>query len=362
MISSKPLITLYKNEHNNVLRDFLFNDKYALDGDCEEFRDFQKDLLDYVLRDGKRSRPFLTRMGYRAIKGNDRRGILETKSSLPAVAVESLHAYFLVHDDIMDKSDLRRGKITFHKLYEEKARAWGFDNPEDFGVEIGIIGGDLLSARGYDIVLHSDFSDRVKINALKVYNRMNICTGNGQFLDSFYSRVPIEKISEENILQIHKNKTAIYSFEGPLHLGAVLGECTEVQLKNLTAYAIPLGIGFQIKDDNLGIFGKQGVLGKPIFSDLKEGKKTLLVLKAYEWSTNNQKKKILKALGNQNLTREEGTEIADIITDTGSKEYSINKKNNYRDECLEALTNANIDSESKEILIDYSDKMVNRDK
>jgi len=323
-----------------------------------EAKNFTTALSNYVNRNGKRIRPLLVINGYHAVLDQ-----VEYKKILPvAISVENLHAYLLIHDDIMDGDDLRRGKPAFHKIFEDRAKKWGFRNPAKFGESAGIIGGDILSTWGLEHILNSNFTADAKVRALKVYNNMNKHTGFGQFFDVLYSNKPLKSVKEEDVLRVHINKTAKYTFEGPLHLGAVLGGATKSQLESLTNYAIPLGIAFQLYDDYLGLFGTEKKIGKPLYSDLKEGKKTLLTVKAFENGTLDQRKSILSALGNHNLTIKQGTEIKDIVVETGSLDYSRQKWTELKKASISSITNAQINSEIKQVLTDLAENMVDRRK
>ncbi len=204
-------------------------------------------LREFTMRGGKRLRPILAIAGYTCFHDDDH--------ILPAaLATEFLHSSLLIHDDIIDRSDTRRGKDTVHER---------FDDPHE-GLTAAILTGDLASHRMYRPILDSDFSPGKKLEAIRVMQEIAETECTGEWLDSRDSA-----ITEEAVLEIYEKKTAMYTTVGPLRLGAVLAGEPEEKFDDL---ALDLGIAFQILDDINGVFGAEG---KPS-EDIEEGAKTLL--------------------------------------------------------------------------------------
>jgi geranylgeranyl diphosphate synthase type I len=316
-------------------------------------------IRDYNLRGGKRIRPAYVIEGYKAVGGTDTDEIYNA-----SLAAEILEGYLLVHDDIMDKDDLRRGGPTVHRIYREyyqKNINENLANATHFGNSMAIIIGDILETMAIDAIANTKFDPTLKAKAIRRYSQVVRYTGYGQALDMLLENMPVEKVKKEDILMVHKLKTSIYTMEGPLHTGGILGGATDEQLKSYTDYAIPLGQAFQIHDDLLGMFGDEKKLGKPATSDLKEGKRTFLIVKALENGTEEQKQKIKQCLGNPNVTIQEVEEIRDIIKTTGSFDYSKNLANELAEQARTAIRNADITTEGKEYMIGIADYMVNRE-
>jgi geranylgeranyl diphosphate synthase type I len=170
-----------------------------------------------------------------------------------------------------------------------------------------------------------------------------------------------EKVSEKDVLQVHEFKTSRYTIEGPLHLGAILAGASEKDLDVLSAYGLPLGQAFQLQDDVLGTFGREEKLGKPVDSDLKQGKKTVLVLRALEKASPEQKKKLLACLGNKDLTKEMAEEARNIIKATGSYDYSKTLAEKLCLQAKQAIQKSRFRSEGKDFLLGIADYMLHRD-
>jgi geranylgeranyl diphosphate synthase type I len=167
--------------------------------------------------------------------------------------------------------------------------------------------------------------------------------------------------TEKEVLEVHRNKTAKYTVEGPLHLGAMLAGADGKMLRDLSDYAIPVGTAFQIQDDILGAFGNEKKLGKPVCSDLREGKQTLLVVKALENSDRHQKRMIEELLGKKEATEEEIEEFRQIVRNTGSLEYSQALARKLIDRGKEALKSSSLAGGTKEFLSGIADYIVNRE-
>jgi geranylgeranyl diphosphate synthase type I len=266
-----------------------------------------------VLAGGKRLRAAFMYYGYLGAGGAEEEKILETSMS-----IELIHAFLLVHDDIIDRDDLRHGVPTLHKHYAEIGQTFFPEkDTEHFGNAIAIIVGDMLFSFGNDIIFRSGFSPERKFLALSKLQNVVSFTVIGQTQDIYTEYRGTA--SEQEILSMYKNKTAKYTVEGPLHLGALLAGAGEKLLDALSAYAIPLGIAFQIQDDILGVFGSIERLGKPTGSDIQEGKITLLVSRALRDGSKEQQKRIKQILSlGESLTASEIAEFRDLIIATGA--------------------------------------------
>lgn len=268
-----------------------------------------------VLSGGKRLRSAFMYQSYFGAGGTEEAKILNTSMS-----IELIHSFLLVHDDIIDRDDMRHGVETLHKRYADFGRRFFPDKDvEHFGNSIALIMGDMLYSFGNDIIFRSEFSKERIFAALSCLQNIVSCTVVGQARDVYmeYKR----DASEEEILAMYRNKTAKYTVEGPLHLGAILAGASDDLLAGLSAYALPLGIAFQIQDDILGIFGSADRIGKPVGSDIVEGKLTLLTARAIKNGTSEQKKRLKEILARGTmLTDAEAEEFRVIIKETKSLE------------------------------------------
>lgn len=239
-----------------------------------------------------------------------------------AVILEIVHAYLLMLDDFMDKSDTRRGGPTAHKIFEQYYHEQGFTkgDPVHYGQSIGASLGMMGFHMAMRLLSTVKIDTKIINEMLENINAKLVITWQGQILD--VTNAVANKVSEKDILNMLKWKTGVYTYENPIQLGAIMANAKKSYLDKLSAYAIPAGIAFQIQDDILGVFGDPADTGKSVLDDLKEGKYTLLVHKALEKGTAKQKAMLQMILGNPDITLKDANEAKKIFEDTGSLEYS----------------------------------------
>lgn len=311
-------------------------------------------IKEYTLRGGKRVRAVLLIKGYQAAGGKDVERIRRA-----SISMELIQTMLLIHDDIIDRSPERRGRPSFHEIFRKIHGDRDF--PGDgarFGESMAIIAGDLAETLAEKALVTSGFPDDLIRNALLSQTDMVRDTGFGQILD-IYSEV-LPEWGEENVLRVHEYKTARYTFEGPLHIGAVLSGAGDEQLKALSDYAVPAGIAFQLVDDILGFFGDPARGGQEDLSDIKEGKRTLLVIKAMELASPEERTILESALGNPDLTPDEAEAVRDIIRRCGSEKYSRDLALKLHDEAVGSLEKGDLDGESVEFLKGLSEYLLDR--
>jgi len=326
-----------------------------VDNKPEELIEMIENLKKFTLSSGKRIRPILFYFGYVLAGGKNIVEALKT-----SIAIELAHSCFLIHDDIIDQDDFRRGDLSMHYKYEKSfADKLKEKKLEHFGISMGIIVGDLASTFGYEILINSDFSLDLKIKAIGRLNYIIANTIAGEALDVILAEHPNIKI--DRIFEMQKYKTAKYTIEGPLHLGAILAGADEKFLESLSRFAVPVGIAFQIQDDIIGIFGDEKKIGKPVGSDIKEGKKTFLISKALEKANDDQKNILNSALGNKNISVEDVDKVRNIIVKTGSLEFSKTKARELIDGAKKSLNDLDISEENKKFLCDLADFIAGRE-
>ncbi|RLG20853.1 polyprenyl synthetase family protein [Candidatus Micrarchaeota archaeon] len=321
--------------------------------------DYLEWIRDYNMRGGKRLRPAFMVAAYEGVGGKEMDKIYKASAS-----IELMEGYFLIHDDIMDQDDLRRGGPTLHVAYLDyyKKHFQGSEmRAKRFSEGMAIIAGDYVQSLAVEALLNSGFDQARIVEALKVYEYANQSTNFGQFLDMLSEEMKAEEVTEEHTMNIHKTKTSIYTIEAPLLMGWALGGGSEEQREAFSNYAIPLGQAFQLQDDILGMFGDVKKLGKPVGSDLRDGKKTILVIKALEKGSPEQKKKLLSLLGKLHITEQEIEEAKQIMRDTGALDYTRNKARELASEALEAIENVELAEEAKQYLIGIAEYLINRE-
>lgn len=313
-------------------------------------------LHEYTLRKAKRLRAALFYYTYLMLGGQDKAEAVKT-----SMFIELIQSYLLIHDDVMDQDLLRRGKPTVHTIYKEFHKQMNYrQDPLHFGESEAINVGDIACHLALDVLTTANFPAENKIKALHALNRQITTVGYGQILDVFGSVQ--EKIGETDVMRIHNYKTAVYTYETPLLVGALLMGASDKDGLVLSGYAIPAGIAFQIQDDILGMFGDEDKLGKANDSDLREGKHTLLIVKALEKATEAETELIKKALGNPELTDEMADTVREIVKRTGSLEYSKNLAVKLVKEAKAALAaRPQWQGEGRAFLDGVADYMINRE-
>ncbi len=295
-----------------------------------------KILEKFTMSGGKRIRPAMVYYGF--LLGG---GVIDEKNKkdilYASMAIELIHSFLLIHDDIIDRDAKRHGVDTIHEYYKKVAKKiFPKTDPDHFGNSMAIIAGDLAASMANEILFDSNFLPEVILKALKQLQKVVYTTIPGEMLD-----VVMEargRTTEDEILKMHEGKTAFYTFEGPLHLGIILANNgSDKLLKDVSEYSLATGKAFQIRDDVLGIFGDEKKLGKPVGSDIIEKKQTLLLIKALENGNREQKKIIKKLFGKKDLSLDELELFRKVIVETGALAYSENLAKSFSEKAFGVL-------------------------
>lgn len=289
---------------------------------------------------GKKIRGALTVLGYQMAGGTNFEAILPI-----SLGIEFLHNFLLIHDDIIDKDVLRRGKPTVHT---------------QVGNSKAIIIGDIGSFLGYELILAADFPREILIKAFAKLNDYILKTGYGEMLDIDYDNK--KDVSWEDIYRVRLYKTAYYTFVMPLSVGATLASAGKEVQSAIEVYGKNVGIAFQIADDSLGVFGDPKITGKSNDSDIKEGKKTFLYAKALELASKADKAYLTKKYGAGDLSGAEIANIRKIFKNSGSFEYSQNLARKLSQKGKKEVKKMTKDLKFQEILSELADFVVLRDK
>lgn len=279
-----------------------------------------KGIKDFILRDGKRIRPILFLLGYKGY--TKRTGISHKKLIRSSLSTELLHDFLLIHDDVIDNSDLRRGKPTLHRLFNSEL---GKPARDKLGPNLSIVAGDIIFALATDALLSLDESAARKEKALLKFTEAARNTGIGEFLDVIDNIKKIEKIKKKDVFLTYTLKTAKYTFEAPLVMGAILAGASKREQEKLSRMGIALGQAFQIYDDLLDVFSTSKKIGKPVLSDLNESKKTLLVWRAYTTLKGKDKKALKQLLEKDKKTYPDLLKFRKLIKLSGADRYCIDK-------------------------------------
>lgn len=262
-----------------------------------------------VLAGGKRLRPTFCYWGFVAA-GGDPDSEAGDQMERVGAAFELLHAFALVHDDVMDGAPLRRGLPTTHTAFEQRHVEGGWrGESRRFGEAIAILVGDLAHSYAEGLVRG------LPPDALAIWNEVQVELMMGQYLDVL--RTAAGRATTEQADRIARLKSGRYTIERPLQLGAAIAGASPAVLAALSAYGLPLGIAFQMRDDVLGAFGDPKITGKPVGDDLREGKPTPMLGIALERADAAQRR-ILDRAGAPDLDEVEVGRIQDVLIDTGA--------------------------------------------
>lgn len=270
------------------------------------------DALTALLSGGKRLRPACCYWGYLGAQGTDGPEIM-----CAASALELLQASALIHDDVMDNSDTRRGLPAVHRQFEamHAANRWQGE-AADFGRAAAILIGDLALVWTDAMLLGSGFDTAALARAKSVFDTMRTELMSGQFLDV------LEQArgggSVERALRVMRFKTTAYTIERPLHLGAALAGASNAVMEAYTAFGVPLGEAFQLRDDVLGVFGDPADTGKPAGDDVREGKRTVLIALAHERASGHDRAALDRLVGRLQLDQAGLDEVRSILAATGA--------------------------------------------
>jgi geranylgeranyl diphosphate synthase, type I len=297
-----------------ALTDFLIEQRDLVATDDPGVRAAFDELERVIASGGKRLRPVFCCLGHMAAGAQ-----VEEELIRAAAALELLHTFALVHDDVMDRSPVRRGESTTWTHLAAEHRRFAFrGDPEGYGISTAVLVGDLAMTLADRAFLESGFPPERLLPAFGRYGRMRTDMVAGQFLDVVAANRG--HVGEEEARRIAVLKSGAYTVEGPLHIGAILAEAPERLLASLSDYGVALGEAFQLRDDILGVFGDPSITGKDRDSDLREGKRTVLVAKAMAEAHPDDRRYLEDRLGQPNLSDRDVERIRRIIEVSGARE------------------------------------------
>lgn len=321
-----------------------------LDKEIEKYEDneFIKESLVELKRlsqGGKRVRGYLIKLG-QMLFGKDDDSYVDL-----AAAIEIFQTAILIHDDIIDEADKRRGMDTINAKYEGH-----------IGVAKGICIGDLGFFISYRIINNASISKELKDEIIKIYSKTLHNTVNGEIVDVELPLKSLEyhrNMDEKIIYDIYVNKTAWYTIIGPILIGAASAGASEEDKEKLIEMGTNLGIAFQIKDDLLGLYSSVKDMGKTL-NDIKEGKQTIIYKYAIDHASKEELEVISKYYGNPNVTDEESNIIINLFDKLGAKENAEALVKKYTDNGISIIEN--MDVQNKDLFMELANYLLKRDK
>ena len=262
---------------------------------------------------GKRLRPAFAYWGWRAAGGS----VDKTEAILTAAAaIELVHASALVHDDVMDGSATRRGRPAAQRRFSTQLPSASPQQADRFGLSAAILLGDMLLSWSDELLGRSGFKPRAIARGRVYFDRLRYEVVAGQYLDVLAQTTTGS--SAAAAMRVVRYKSAKYTVERPLQFGAALAKAETPLLAALSSYGVPLGEAFQLRDDVLGVFGESSVTGKPSGDDIREGKRTLLVARAFDKASSAQRQVLDTHLGKPEVDAAGISAVQAVLRDTGA--------------------------------------------
>ena len=320
--------------------------------------------LETFTEGGKRSRARFVAAG--ASVGEQSTALNRAVTSA-ATALELFHAAALIHDDLLDRSDTRRGLPSTHRAFEtiHESSGWVGDRPH-FGASAAILAGDLLLMWSDDLLAEAleELAPKHAAAVRAEYSRMRTEVTAGQYLDIVEELAwPVVTISDraKRAVRIATSKSARYSVEAPMALGALLAGADPNTVAGLRRVGLPLGLAFQLRDDVLGVFGDSSVTGKPSGDDLREGKRTLIIAEVEVRASDSEREFFDHRLGQADLSADEIELMQHLIRTTGALDAVETQIEAWVEEGLTALESLDLAPEVTALMKTLADRSVRRD-
>ena len=317
------------NQYREVFVDYL--KKFPINREPSNLYD----PVSYILTlKGKRLRPILTLMATDIFSNSYKSGLDA------ALAVEVFHNFSLVHDDIMDSAELRRGHKTVHKKWN---------------VSTGILSGDVMLIQAYQ--LFENYEGEVFVDLAKLFSKTAIEVCEGQQYDvDFETR---DNVKTSDYLKMITYKTAVL-LGASMKMGAIIARASKEDQNKIYDFGKYLGIAFQLQDDYLDAFGDETKFGKKIGGDILENKKTYLYLKAIEFLSEDKKNQLIGLYANNNSSEEKIKTTKALFKESGSVDYTVKEIKKYTNSAFEILESLNISKEKKKLLYEFGNSLMDR--
>ena len=297
---------------------------------------------------GKRLRPLFCCLGHLAAGAE-----VGADAIRAAAALELLHTFAIVHDDVMDRSPSRRGSpSSWVHLAEEHRRSGHVGDPASYGVAAAVLAGDMALVLADRALLDSGFPLPLLMPAQRRYDRMRVEVVAGQYLDVLAAQRG--SATEAEARRIAVLKSGGYTVEAPVQIGAILAGAGDQLLESLSRYGIALGEAFQLRDDVLGTFGDPAITGKDRDSDLREGKRTVLLAKALAATDGEDRRLLDERVGRPDLTSDEINRMRKVIEASGAVEDLLDLIDELARAARDALDPALIPGAARDLLVQMS--------
>jgi geranylgeranyl diphosphate synthase type I len=350
-VSSEPKATLLsvRSAVEEELGIFLNREAAYLNSISTELSPVSDSLTSFLLDSGKRLRPLFAYAGFLASGGSLDKPVIRAMASL-----ELLQACALIHDDLMDGSDTRRGKPSIHRHFESKHVQDDLDGfAPHYGLSAAVLLGDLALVWSDQMLNSAGLTTEQLAHLLPYYNEMRVELMAGQFLDIHEQTQ--KTTSVDRSMKIARYKSGKYTIERPLHLGAAMTSAVSPEIfAALSAYGLPLGEAFQLRDDLLGVFGDPSVTGKPAGDDLREGKRTVLIAMTNDRQSEAQREVARTYFGKPDLDAQGVAALQEIIESTGARAELESTIETLTDAALAAAESSLFTNDGRALLVELA--------
>ncbi|MEI7819074.1 MAG: polyprenyl synthetase family protein [bacterium] len=321
-----------------------------------QYKRLLTEMKKFSLRGGKRLRPFMAFLGFQIAGGKDYKAFLRI-----ALVWEMYHLFAIMHDDIMDQDEQRYGGLNVAGVYNRLFKRSHDDHvAHSHSLNMALIAGDIALGFAHEILdssmIDSDTRDQLK----RLLNKLHFQLAAGQMLDDLAG---IDgHLNPDKIKKIYLLKTARYSMIAPMQSGAIVVGGNQTILDILERYGYHAGIAYQIVDDLLGMYGSTREIGKPNITDLREGKKTLLMYYGFQFADETQKVVLKKYFGNPNIGPAELKIVRKILTENGAKAKTIFMAHDEAEKAKKAIGKLALPGGLGDEFINFTDYLISRTK
>ena len=355
----KPSLLEIRDAVNAALSSFSAKECDYLRSIGSELNPVADAMHQFITDSGKRLRPIFAYVGFLGTGASADQSIVNASAAL-----ELVHVCALMHDDVMDGSDTRRGAPSIHRAFEalhNKESLQG--SAAQYGISAAILLGDLALIWSAKALHTSGISDETLIRAQAMYDEMRIELMAGQYLDIHEGALATQSV--ERSLKVARYKSGKYTIERPLHFGAALGTSktadshSELQ-RVYSSYGLPLGEAFQLRDDVMGVFGNPEETGKPAGDDIREGKRTVLMAKAFELISPTEAAVLTSALGNPALSVTDVERVRAIISESGALDQLEHLISGLTDQAVTSLDSTVVHPDARDLLTELATVVTRR--
>jgi len=356
MITNRDVYSLHHTKQlvDEYLDDYLSQQFLRTQKMGDSYGRLLEIMQQHMAAGGKRLRPFLTLLAYQGYGGKDIDAVIPI-----ACAWEFLHAALLVHDDIIDRDDVRHGTANIFGRYRAIYGPLVQNDLDHFATSSALLAGDLLISYSQQIVLTSELDSNHKIGTLVFLNKALFDVCGGELLDT---ETALFKIDQTKARLVAHYKTASYTFELPLQNGAMLAGAPAADLNKLQILGNKLGVAFQLVDDLLGVFGTSAATGKSIDTDIRERKHTVLVQQAYSLLPDAQRKELAQLYDIRSEITDHGVQrVRQLLVDSGAQEVVMAEAETLNSEAKTLIDELTMYEPAKQALRQLAKKILKRD-